>query len=121
MLPLKERATELYINPNEDGWEFRYYKSLFNVKIDDERRKEISTNYLEGLEWTMKYYSTGCADWRWQYNYYYPPLLTDLIKYIPHFDHTFVPLKNKNSVSPLTQLSYVLPPASMGLIPTELS
>ena len=120
MLPLKERATELYINPNEDGWEFRYYKSLFNVKIDDERRKEISTNYLEGLEWTMKYYSTGCADWRWQYNYYYPPLLTDLIKYIPYFDHTFVPLKDKNPVSPLTQLSYVLPPASMGLIPTEL-
>jgi len=120
MLPLKERETEIYINPNEHGWEFRYYKSLFNIKINDEQRKEISTNYLEGLEWTMKYYSTGCANWRWQYHYYYPPLLTDLIKFIPYFEHTFIPTEPKNPVSELTQLSYVLPPVSMGLIPNNL-
>jgi 5'-3' exonuclease len=120
MLPLKERATELYINPNDSGWEFRYYKSLFNIKNHDERLKEISINYLEGLEWTMKYYSSGCVNWRWQYNYYYPPLLVDLLKYIPYFDHTFVIFKEENPVSPLTQLSYVLPPVSMGLLPNKL-
>jgi 5'-3' exoribonuclease 1 len=120
LLPLKERAHEIYINPNEAGWESRYYKVLFNTAIDDDRRKQISTNYLEGLEWTMKYYSTGCADWRWMYNFYYPPLLNDLIKHVPYFDHTFVPIKPKQPVSPLTQLSYVLPPASMGLIPYAL-
>jgi 5'-3' exonuclease len=117
MLPLKERAHELYINPEETGWETRYYKVLFNTRIDDERRKAICTNYLEGLEWTMRYYSEGCADWRWQYHYYYPPLLADLIKFVPHFDHTFVPVQPKRPVSPLAQLSYVLPPTSMGLIP----
>jgi 5'-3' exonuclease len=120
LLPLKERAHELYINPQEPGWEARYYKILFKTTIDDERRKEISTNYLEGLEWTMKYYSTGCADWRWQYHYHYPPLLVDLIKYVPYFEHTFVPIQPKRPVSPLTQLSYVLPPASMDLIPYAL-
>ena len=120
LLPLKERAHELYINPKELGWEARYYKVLMNTAIDDDRRKEISTNYLEGLEWTMKYYSVGCADWRWQYHYHYPPLLVDLIKFVPYFDHTFVPLQAKQPVSPLAQLSYVLPPASMGLIPYAL-
>jgi 5'-3' exoribonuclease 1 len=120
LLPLKERAHEIYINPHEAGWETRYYRILFKTKIDDDRRKEICTNYLEGLEWTMKYYSTGCADWRWMYNYYYPPLLVDLIKFVPYFDHTFVPLQPKNPVSALAQLSYVLPPASMELIPYEL-
>jgi 5'-3' exonuclease len=120
LLPLKERAHELYINPKELGWEARYYKVLMNTAIDDDRRKEISTNYLEGLEWTMKYYSSGCADWRWQYHYHYPPLLVDLIKFVPYFDHTFVPLQAKQPVSPLAQLSYVLPPASMGLIPYAL-
>ena len=120
LLPLKDRAHEIYINPNEVGWESRYYKVLFNTTIDDDRKKEICTNYLEGLEWTMKYYSTGCVDWRWMYNYYYPPLLTDLIKYVPYFDHTFLPFKPKNPVLQLTQLSYVLPPSSMGLIPYNL-
>jgi 5'-3' exonuclease len=120
LLPLKERACEEYINPKEEGWENRYYKILFHTAINDDRRKEISTNYLEGLEWTMKYYSSGCPDWRWMYNYYYPPLLTDLIKFVPYFDHTFVPHQPPSSVSPLAQLSYVLPTASMGLIPYTL-
>ena len=120
LLPLKERTHELYINPQEAGWEARYYKMLFHTTIDDDRRKEISTNYLEGLEWTMKYYSTGCPDWQWQYHYYYPPLLVDLLPFVPYFDHTFVPLKAKQPVSPLAQLSYVLPPASMDLLPYAL-
>ena len=120
MLPLKERAHELYINPDEAGWETRYYKVLFQTRIDDERRKAICTNYLEGLEWTMQYYSIGCVDWRWQYHYHYPPLLADLIHYVPQFAHTFVPVQPKRPVTPLAQLSYVLPPTSMGLIPYAL-
>ena len=120
MLPIKERSIEMYIDPMNNGWESRYYTSLFNIKINDERRREICTNYLEGLEWTMKYYSTGCANWRWVYNYYYPPLLIDLIKYVPMFDHEFIPQQQKNPVSQLTQLSYVLPPSSMHLLPIEL-
>jgi 5'-3' exonuclease len=120
LLPLKERAHELYINPPETGWEARYYKILFQIRIDDDRRQEICTNYLEGLEWTMKYYSTGCADWRWKYHYAYPPLLDDLIKHVPYFDHTFVLSQPKQPVAPLVQLSYVLPPTSMGLIPHAL-
>lgn len=120
LLPIKERAVELYINPSDAGWEARYYKGLFKTKINDERCKEISTNYLEGLEWTMKYYSTGCADWRWSYNYYYPPLLSDLVKYIPYSNQSFITTQPKKPVSPLTQLSYVLPPSSMELIPPDL-
>ena len=120
LLPLKERAVELYINPSDACWETRYYKALFKTKINDERCKEISTNYLEGLEWTMKYYSTGCADWRWSYNYYYPPLLTDLVKYIPYANQSFITTQPKKPVSPLTQLSYVLPPSSMELLPPAL-
>ena len=119
LLPIKERSVEIYINPEERGWEMRYYKALFNKRIDDDLRKAISTNYLEGLEWTMKYYSSGCADWRWTYNYYYPPLLVDLIKHVPFAcnSYTFVPQKPEDPVLPLVQLSYVLPPTSMDLLP----
>ena len=44
----------------------------------------------------------------------------DLIKHVPYFDHTFVPLQPKQPVSPLAQLCYVLPPSSMELIPYAL-
>jgi len=119
--PLKERAIELYINPSEAGWEARYYSSLFGVRIDDERRKEISVNYLEGLEWTWKYYTTGCPDWRWKYKYAYPPLLADLIKFTPYFDVAFFNAKNllTNPVKPLVQLAYVLPRPFLNLLPSQ--
>ena len=118
LLPLKERSVEIYINPYETGWEKRYYTALFNLPGDP--TAAISLNYLTGLEWTMKYYSVGCADWRWQYNYYYPPLLTDLLKQVPYLDREFVVMQPPAPVDPLVQLSYVLPPSSMHLLPPGL-
>tara|TARA_B100000767_G_scaffold113791_1_gene108568 strand:+ start:55 stop:828 length:774 start_codon:yes stop_codon:yes gene_type:complete len=119
-IPMLDRSVELYINPHENGWEERYYQRLFDVKIDDERRKEICVNYLEGLEWTLKYYTTGCCNWRWSYKYNYPPLLKDLIKYIPAFDVTFIETSPPDPVHPLVQLSYVIPRKSLYLVPEKL-
>jgi 5'-3' exonuclease len=120
LIPLKDRSIEKFINPYESGWQERYYNALFNIKINDDRRKEICLNYLEGLEWTMKYYSKGCVDWRWSYKYDYPPLLCDLIKYVPYFDTTLLEVKPKNPVNPLVQLSYVLPKSSHYLLPPNI-
>ena len=119
--PTKERAVERYINPSESFWETRYYDMLFDVDINDEWRKKISLNYLEGLEWTWKYYSTGCIDWRWTYKYHYPPLLKDLLKFVPYFDTEFIEEKTeKNPVTDLVQLSYVLPKESLNLLPKRV-
>ena len=119
-IPTHERSVEKTINPYKDGWENRYYKSLFFVDIDDVRKKQICINYLEGLEWTMKYYTTGCPDWRWTYKYYYPPLFKDLIHYIPYYDTEFIANVSPKPVSGLVQLSYVLPPQSLSLLPEKL-
>ena len=120
-IPTYERSIEKFINPFKDGWEARYYKTLFDMEIDDIRCKQICTNYLEGLEWTMKYYTTGCPDWKYTYNYSYPPLLSDLIKYIPFFDTEFIQSnKNDNPVSELVQLCYVLPRQSLHFLPEKL-
>ena len=118
--PLKDRGEEEYINPFVKGWRHRYYSSLFDIRIDDMRRKQISINYLEGLEWTFKYYTQGCVDWRWTYNYDYPPLLEDLVQYIPHFDTDFIKENDNSAVSPYVQLSYVLPARSLYLLPKEI-
>jgi 5'-3' exonuclease len=119
-LPTYERDLEKFINPFKLYWQNRYYKSLFNIQIDDERRKQISMNYLEGLEWTMKYYTSNCPDWRWCYKHNYPPLLEDLYKNIPSFDMNVLKMKDPNPVSPYVQLCYVLPKSSLGLLPEKI-
>lgn len=120
LIPMKERNIEKYINPYETGWKKRYYTMLFDLNIDNIRRKQICINYLEGLEWTMNYYTIGCVDWRWSYKYDYPPLLTDLIQYVPYFDTQLIIPKPAASVPALVQLSYVLPRSSMTLLPTKV-
>lgn len=119
-LPSNERDIEQFINPYKPGWQNRYYSSLFGMKSKDnsERIKQVSINYLEGLEWTMKYYTNGCPDWRWTYNYNYPPLLSDLIKHIPVFETSFIKHDAvMKPVSQLVQLCYVLPRNSLDLLP----
>ena len=119
-VPMTDRSCEQYINPLVDCWRERYYSKLFDIKICEDRLKEICMNYLEGLEWTFKYYSTGCVNWRWTYKYHYPPLLSDLLKYIPYFDIELVEHKEKNPVNPMVQLCYVLPKSSHYLLPQKL-
>ena len=118
-IPTKERSIEKYINPQEKGWESRYYKTLFDIDICNHWRKKICMNYLEGLEWTMKYYTTGCADWNWSYHYHYPPLWKDLVKYIPSWDTQMIDDNTNIAVPPLVQLAYVIPQPSLKLLPIE--
>ena len=120
--PQTERDLEKFVNPFRPYWQQRYYKGLLGIKSDITGllTKDIAVNYLQGLEWTMKYYTTGCADWRWQYKYSYPPLLQDLIKYVPVFPTEFVGLKPFNPVTEIVQLCYVLPRQSLHLLPKGL-
>ena len=120
MLPMYERKLEKYINIGDDGWQERYYKELFGIDITDERRRQICVNYLEGLEWNLKYYTKDCPDWQWCYKYKYPPLLEDLYKYIPYFDTEFIENKPASPVKSLVQLAYVLPRNSLNLLPHNI-
>ena len=120
--PQTERELEKYINPFKPYWQERYYKSLLGIRSDTTGAltKDVAINYLQGLEWTMKYYTTGCADWRWHYKYNYPPLLQDLIKHVPVFPTEFVPVKPFDPVTEIVQLCYVLPKQSLHLLPKGL-
>ena len=119
-VPIRNREKEEYINPFEKGWEHRYYRTLFDIEINQNRKKEICINYLEALEWTMKYYTIGCYDWNWHYKYSYPPLMKDLLEFMPVFETEFVEKKPKNPLKPLQQLSYVLPKPALHLLPENI-
>lgn len=117
LMPSYKRKREKYINPFKSKWEERYYEILFNLEKGEKVKKEmICVNYMEGLEWTMKYYTEGCSDWGWNYKYNYAPLFSDLIKYMPVFEKEFIKENDNKPVKEITQLAYVLPKQSLYLI-----
>ena len=116
-IPIKNRSIEKYIDPYSSMWQKRYYEMLFNNGDSNYFKKQVCLNYMEGLEWVMNYYTIGCIDWRWSYNYNYPPLLNDLFRFIPRFDSKMIKDNDNKPVSRRVQLSYVLPPESLKLIP----
>ena len=119
-IPVRFRKTEHYIDPFTPGWKDRYYAELLHItNKSGSMKKKLCVNYLEGLEWTMKYYHKGCINYRWEYKHDYPPLLCDLIKYIPEFDTVFVS-RSLKPVNELTQLCYVIPKWSFELLPEIL-
>lgn len=123
-IPIIYRKVEHYICPSQSKWEERYYKSLFGCLRSKEEITNICQNYLEGLEWVYKYYSSGCPHWRWKYNYNYAPLLVDLCKHVPHFDTEFISSKEKNATVPFSasaQLAYVLPGSILRIAPSHVS
>ena len=112
--PVIFRQDETYICPYENGWEERYYSRLFET---EDKKRDICVNYLEGLEWVLKYYTNGCADWKWKYHYNYPPLLKDLSPCVPNYKIDFIKENKNTSVSANVQLAYVLPKDQLHLLP----
>ena len=113
-IPTIYRAEEHYINPKECGWEKRYYRTAFHLtptEINDSFVHSVCDNYMEGLEWTFKYYTESCPHWRWKYNFHYPPLISDLVKRLPDFETTFIDETRGINLPfhPNTQLAYVIP------------
>ena len=119
-IPTQKRELEKFIDPFSYNWERRYYKKLFDLDINKAFRQSICINYLEGLEWVLYYYTSGCIDWRWKYKYHYPPLLKDLVKFIPSWDTRMIEANEHIPVQDIVQLSYVLPKNSLKLLPKKI-
>jgi 5'-3' exonuclease len=113
------RGEEHYICPEEVGWEDRYYNVALGLERTPENVQRVCLNMLEGLEWVFKYYTAGCPHWRWKYDFHYAPLLTDLAKYIPLHDTTFIKpeIGTNRPFNPLVQLTYVIPKIQQSLLP----
>src|SRR6056300_21467 len=103
-LPVLSRSVEKYINPLYSGWESRYNKMLFSCDVRD-----VCVNYIEGLEWVYKYYTSDCVDWRWRYKYNYAPLLVDCVKWLPK-EKKELCIKRSLALSEGEALKYVMPP-----------
>ena len=125
MLPMTQRDVERDINPFQPGWENRYYAALCDIHANPTTVQELCRNYLEGMEWTFRYYTRGCVDWKWTYANHYPPLLADLVHHIPDTHDpanafSFLRIKPKEPIRDVVQLCYVLPRSSHALLPPSV-
>lgn len=119
-MPLMCNDIMYYIDINMVGWKQRYYKYLFKIEPTKETIRNICMQYIKGLHWCFSYYTTGNIDNTWIYEYNYPPLFSDIIKYIPKSnDFMFKDLENKPHSNDF-QLSYVIPYSSYSLLPKPL-
>ena len=114
--PVIYRSDEKYISPGEDGWETRYYRVLFGMEnVTENHIRTICMNYLSGLKWVFCYYTDTCLDWRWKYDYSYPPLMKDLQRYIVEYIPKAISQQSCKPFSVDLQLAYVLPRAKLDL------
>jgi 5'-3' exonuclease len=94
-----------------------FYKRFFGIDSLDQLDK-IGLEYLKGLQFVMFYYFHGCPSWTWYYPYFISPFLSDLItvleKYLGKLDFKF---DRAGPFKPYDQLAYILPKASLGLLP----
>ena len=120
LIPSFRRAQEKYVNPFANGWRKRYYDEL-NGALEETDIRKMCVNFFQALEWTYHYYSQGCKDWRWSYNYPYAPLFEDLARNASYFNIEYLPFSTVPPVSTACQLCVVMPPSSRHVLPTDLA
>ncbi len=95
-------------------WKDKYYKDKLEFSIKDtDKLKEMTENYVEGLQWVLYYYYRGCPSWSWYYRYHYAPRISDIIKGIDQK----IEFEKGTPFKPFQQLMAVLPERSKNLIP----
>lgn len=82
--------------------------------------KQVCSDYLQTLLWTLTYYNEGVSCWSWYYPHYYAPLASDLSVIISEQLINDIEFENGLPLRPLEQLLCVLPPTSQALVPEEL-
>ena len=106
----------------------RYYyeeKYKVNIQKNPQELTPILTAYMQGLQFVLSYYYTGCPSWVWFYPYYYSPLISDLSNLmthlnLPHTTENLVQLEKGKAYDPFKQLLLIMPIGSLHLLPETL-
>lgn len=101
-------------NINVTSYKNEYHKESFGKS----EISEVCHQYIQGLQWVITYYTTGCASWDWMFPFQYAPMASTMSEHVDSFS----PLVYKPSkpAEPFEQLLSVLPPKSAHLLPKPL-
>jgi len=101
-------------------YKYRYYEHYFGSRENQmDHVKRMSTEYIRGMIWVLKYYFEECPSWEWQYLYTHAPFISDIAKHINDIRTSDVNFKESGPLNPFTQLLSVLPPICSNILPKE--
>lgn len=101
-------------------FEIEIYKQKYlEIKIQSEE-KDVVQNYVDGLNWILRYYFYGIIDWDYIYYFSYAPFASMIAINLSSYKIE-INLKKTYPSPPYLQLLAILPPQSYDLIPEELN
>ncbi|KAJ5134520.1 5'-3' exoribonuclease [Penicillium atrosanguineum] len=110
-----QQAAEKIYEEKFQEWKDTYYRSKFGWGLDNEEEmKQLTENYVQGLQWVLFYYYRGIASWPWFFKYHYAPMISDVKKGLGA-DMNF---RLGRPFRPYDQLMGVLPDRSKKIVPT---
>ena len=73
---VQEQADKKY-EEKFQAWKDKYYKDKFEWGLENEMEmRNLTENYVQGLQWVLFYYYRGVASWPWFYGYHYSPMIS---------------------------------------------
>ena len=94
-----------------------FYQRFFGLKSLDEV-ESIGLAYIKGMQFVMYYYFQGCPSWTWYYPYFISPFLSDLVTVLErNVNNLNINFVRGVPYRPYDQLAYILPRASLNLLP----
>ncbi|GLA39344.1 hypothetical protein AnigIFM63309_006681 [Aspergillus niger] len=109
-----QQAAEKKYEEKFQEWKNNYYVGKFGWGLDShEEMKELTENYVQGLQWVLYYYYRGIASWPWFFKYHYAPMISDVKKGL-NADTNF---RLGKPFRPYEQLMGVLPDRSKKTVP----
>lgn len=101
-----------------ESYNDKHFSKILGEKATPAEVEAISHDYIDGLNWVIKYYTVGCPSWKYAYGSQYAPTASTLSMAIK----TWKPKRFGKSEpsTPFQQLVSVLPPKSAGLLPPSL-
>ena len=96
-------------------WKDKYYQGKFEWGLENEQGlRELTENYVQGLQWVLFYYYRGVASWPWFYRYHYSPMISDVKRGLG----AEMNFQLGQPFRPYQQLMGVLPDRSKKIVPT---
>jgi len=72
-----QQAAEKKYEEKFQEWKDNYYRSKFGWGLENEEEmKQLTENYVQGLQWVLFYYYRGIASWPWFFKYHYAPMIS---------------------------------------------